>query len=101
MPVNARQKTIPSSLLDYSWMDILKSGDSMGGLFFIAEGVLYYLDDEHVKDLLKKVAGFFPGSEMIFDAESKFGMKLANRMVIKKSGMDEKSFLKWSLARAF
>jgi hypothetical protein len=46
------------------------------------------------------LADAFPGSEMVFDVTSPFGVKMANRKVIKDGGMDEKSFLKWGLQNA-
>ena len=34
---------------------------------------------------------------MVFDATSSTGLKMANRMVIKNSGMKVNSYLKWGL----
>ena len=53
-----------------------------------------------VKEFLVRLADRFPGSEIIFDASSPYGIKTANRMVIKRSGLDEDSFLKWGLKNA-
>jgi len=53
-----------------------------------------------VKAFLVCLADHFPGCEIIFDASSPYGIKTANRMVIKRSGLGEKSFLKWGLKNA-
>ena len=53
-----------------------------------------------MKEFLVRLADRFPGSEIIFDASSPYGIKTANRMVIKRSGLDEDSFLKWGLKNA-
>jgi len=64
---------------------------------FIAAGVFYYFDEHQIKEFFIKIAGLFPESEVVFDASSPVGIKMANKMVIKSSGMDEKSYLKWGL----
>jgi len=89
-----RKKFIESSFLDYSWFEYLK--DNMNVLF-IACGVFYYFEEEQVKDFFIKIAGSFPGSELLFDVASPFGIKISNKKVIQSSGMDEKSFLKWGI----
>ena len=61
---------------------------------------MYYFEERQVKEFLVRLADQFPGGEIIFDASSPYGIKTANRMVIKRSGLDEKSFLKWGLKNA-
>jgi O-methyltransferase involved in polyketide biosynthesis len=89
-----RRKYITSSFLDYSWLNGLFIEDD---ILFIAAGVFYYFDESEIKGFVRKIADLFPGSEIIFDAASPTGIKMANKMVIRRSGMDEKSFLKWGL----
>jgi O-methyltransferase involved in polyketide biosynthesis len=89
-----RRKNIESSFLDYQWLDQLQIEQN---ILFIAVGVFYYFKETQIKDFLIKISGSFPGSEVIFDAASPFGVKAANKLVIKNSGMDENSFLKWGL----
>ena len=89
-----RRKYIASSFLDYVWLNDLIIEDN---ILFIAAGVFYYFDESQIKDILRKIADLFPGSEIVFDAASPMGIKMANKMVIKRSGMDEKSFLKWGV----
>ncbi len=92
-----RCKFITASFLDDSWLNEIRVS---GQVFFIAAGVFYYFEENEVKDFLLRLADRFPGGEIIFDASSPYGIKTANRMVIKRSGLDEKSFLKWGLKNA-
>jgi O-methyltransferase involved in polyketide biosynthesis len=94
IPTNERRKYIISSVFDTRWFDEITVKDNV---LFIAAGVLYYFDEAQIKRLFLRIADRFPGSEIIFDASSPFGLKIANRMVIKRSGMDERSFLQWGL----
>lgn len=92
-----RRKFISASFLDDSWLDLLPIADN---ILFIAAGVFYYFEELQIKGFFKKIADRFPGSEIAFDASSPAGVKMANKMVIKNSGLDEKSFLKWGLKSA-
>jgi O-methyltransferase involved in polyketide biosynthesis len=92
-----RRKFITASFLDENWLDEIRVGAQV---FFIAAGVFYYFEESEVKDFLVRLADRFPGCEIIFDASSPYGIKTANRMVIKRSGFDENSFLKWGLKNA-
>ncbi len=89
-----RRRFISASFLDESWLDEICVCEKV---FFIAAGVFYYFEESQVKEFLVRLADRFPGSEIIFDASSPYGIKTANRMVIRRSGLDEKSFLKWGL----
>jgi len=97
IPPTGRRRHIASSAFDTGWFDEIIVKDRV---FFIAAGVLYYFDEEEIKKLFLDMADRFPGGEIIFDATSPFGVKMANRMVVKRSGMDEESFLKWGLRGA-
>jgi O-methyltransferase involved in polyketide biosynthesis len=91
---NERRKFIPASFLDENWLKEIKVVD---GILFIAAGVFYYFEEDEVKTFLKRIADIFPGCEVFFDACSPRGLQIANKMVIKNTGLDEKSFLKWGL----
>jgi O-methyltransferase involved in polyketide biosynthesis len=97
IPMNERRKYIASSAFDTRWFDEIPVKEKV---LFIAAGVLYYFDEAQIRGLFLEIADRFPTSEIIFDASSPFGVKMANRMVIKRSGMDERSFLKWGLKDA-
>lgn len=89
-----RRKFIASSFLDITWF---KEIQPTRRLFLIAAGVLYYFKEGEIKEFFKKVADIFSGSEIIFDICSPYGMKMANKRVIKSSGLDEASYLTWGL----
>jgi len=92
IPESERRKYIVSSFLDYDWLKQLFVEDN---ILFIAAGVLYYFEEFQIKDFFKKLADMFSESEIVFDTASPFGVKMANKLVIKKSGFNEQSFLKW------
>lgn len=92
-----RRKFIAASLFDRSWF---KELEMEGLVFFIAAGVLYYFEENQVKNFLTGLADNFRGSEIIFDACSPKGVEMANKLVIKNAGMDENSFLKWGILNA-
>ena len=64
-----RSRFIGRSVLDFSWMDIL-SGRVDKHFLFLAEGVLYYLEQADAKELVRELAVRFPGAELVFDAYS-------------------------------
>jgi len=97
IPPRERRHSIAGSLLDPAWMSRIDVADSA---FFLASGVLYYFEEAEIRALFTRLAGAFPGSEILFDACSPRGMRVANRKVIKAAGMDETAFLKWGLPRA-
>jgi O-methyltransferase involved in polyketide biosynthesis len=95
IPETERNKCVAYSVLDCSWINNITPDDS---ILLIANGVLYYFEENQVRDLLIKIACSYPGSEILFDVASPLGVKMSNKMVIKNSGLDEKSFLKWGIA---
>jgi O-methyltransferase involved in polyketide biosynthesis len=90
-----RRQFIATSLFEEQWLNDLHVKD---GVLFIAAGVFYYFTEEMIKGFLIRLANQFPKAEVIFDVCSPFGMNVANRMAIQKSGLDEKSYLQWGLA---
>ncbi|MCU7494085.1 MAG: class I SAM-dependent methyltransferase [Ignavibacteria bacterium] len=97
IPETPRRKFISSSFLDESWFPEIRAGN---GVLFMAAGVLYYFNEQEVKQIFRSLASFFPDSDFIFDAASPVGLKAANEQLIKKVGLDEKSFMKWALPDA-
>jgi O-methyltransferase involved in polyketide biosynthesis len=97
IPEHKRRTCIASSFLSHDWLTQLTIQEKV---LFIAAGVLYYFAEHQIKEFLTHLAEGFPGGEIVFDASSPVGIKMANKMVITASGMDEKSFLKWGLKRA-
>jgi O-methyltransferase involved in polyketide biosynthesis len=94
IPESERCKYIIASFLEDSWIDEIIIRDNV---LFIAAGVFYYFEEEEIKGFLKKLADKLPGSEILFDACSPYGVKMANKLVIENAGLDERSYLKWGL----
>lgn len=89
-----RRRFIAASFLERDWLSTIEVNEQV---LFVAAGVLYYFEEHEVREFLIRLADLFPGSELLMDVSSPFGVKVANRMVITRSGLDEKSFLKWGL----
>jgi len=87
-----RRKFISSSFLEDAWLNKLTITDNV---FFMAAGVLYYFEEQQIKQFFVKLAEMFPDSELLCDVSSPMGVRAANKMVITASGLDERSFLKW------
>ena len=97
IPESVRRTFIECSFLDDSWFRQVERAEPV---MFMAAGVLYYFDEPQVREILVNVANKFPGSKLAFDACSPKGVDIANKKVIKDSGMSSKSNLRWGLDRA-
>lgn len=89
-----RRKFIACSFLDESWINQVHAEDN---ILFMAAGVMYYLEEEKIKEIFKKISSSFPSGEFIFDAASPVGVKVANEKLLQKIGLDERSFMKWGI----
>lgn len=92
-----RRKFITSSFLDEDW---LKKLVVVNNILFISAGVFYYFEAKEIQSFFQRVANLYPGCEILFDATTPTGIKMANKMVIKNAGFDERSYLKWGLKKA-
>jgi O-methyltransferase involved in polyketide biosynthesis len=89
-----RRTMIAASFLDEGWLEQIRVTEN---ILFVADGVFYYFEAAQIQGFLRRLADKFPGSEIIFDVSSPYGVKVANKRVIESSGLDEKSYLKWGL----
>lgn len=71
---NDRYHFIDSSVLDFSWMNMLLKRRNHPFLF-IAEGVFQYLHQNEVKSLILKLQKNFPGSELVCELCSSYVKK--------------------------
>jgi len=77
---------IGSSVTERGWLDAAAES-ATGPACIIAEGLLMYLHDEEVRRLFEDLQSRLPGSEIAFDAFTKFTAKQVNRHPsIKKTG---------------
>ena len=97
IPEGARRHSIACSLFDNAWLRQLKVTDFV---FFLAAGVFYYFEESQLKPFFIRLADTCPGAEVLFDACSPRGLKMANEKVIKAAGMDESAMLMWGLRQA-
>jgi O-methyltransferase involved in polyketide biosynthesis len=92
-----RRIYIASSFLESDWLNQIEVN---GNVLFVAAGVFYFFSELEVRTFFIRLADSFPGCELMCDVSSPFGVKVANRMVIKQGGLDEKSNLTWGLNKA-
>lgn len=97
IPESDRSRMIASSFLEEGWWGALIKSEHV---LFVAAGVFYYHEESEIRGFFRRLLHQFPGSEMVFDICSPFGMRVANKIVISASGLGEKSFLKWGLKDA-
>lgn len=73
---------IEGSLLDYSWMEVVKKQQA-GELILVAEGLLMYFDRDQVLALLQELKRQFPGAVFIFDTQGEKAKKMNERFTQK------------------
>jgi O-methyltransferase involved in polyketide biosynthesis len=80
-----RHKSIASSFLETTWYDEIGKPK---GLLCIAGGVLYYSEGEQIKKFFISMADHFGQCDFFFDTLSPLGIKVGNKQVLKKGGID-------------
>ncbi len=68
LPEDPRQRTLGYSVTDFAWMDQIETKDSP--VTVVAEGLLMYLSEESVGELVSHLAEGFRESHLIFDCYS-------------------------------
>lgn len=68
---NDRVKFIAESVLDPSWVSEI-APEHRANVVIVAEGILMYLSEVEVKQVMHMIAGGFPGAHMYFDAVHRF-----------------------------
>jgi len=89
-----RRQFIPKSVFDTSWYDRIEKNKNV---MLLIAGVLFYFDEYDVKRLFNDFHTFLPGVEIIFDYGSNLGIKISNKRVIEKGGMDKSAYMKWGI----
>ena len=91
---NSRYRMIASSVLHYRWMDAVPRG---APVFIVAEGLLMYLPEDKVKELILRLRETFPESEMAFDAFSTLTARNVKRAAsLRKTG----AMIHWGIDEA-
>jgi len=70
----ARRRSIAASVLDPVWSAAVKAPKA-GPFFFVAEGVLMYLQEAQVREVFALLAEHFPGALFAFDSMSPLMLK--------------------------
>ena len=100
IPDSKREITIAKSVFDFTWIKNISQLKENRAVLFMAAGVLCYFESTEVEILFRKLANAFPFAHVLFDAMSWLTVWGANRDIIKKSGMDSSTLLKWHLKKA-
>ena len=100
IPDSEREMTIAKSIFDFTWIDDISRWTQGRSILFMAAGVLCYFEAQEVEILFRKLAETFPSSHFIFDAMSRFVAWGTNRDILKKSGFDPSTLIKWHLKKA-
>ena len=87
------RKFISASFMENNWYKYLKCPEH---ILFIAGGVYYYYEQKVIRTFFIKLSLMFPTCELLFDVTSAAGVRATNK-VLRKTGMDDKHFLKWDL----
>ena len=100
IPDSEREMTIAKSVFDFTWIDDISRWTKGRSILFTAAGVLCYFEAQEVEILFRKLAETYPSSHVIFDSMSWFTAWGSNRKIMKNSGMDSSTLIKWHLKRA-
>lgn len=91
-----RLQFIAASILDSFWMASIPKSRK---IFFIAEGLLAYLQSDQVKDVFVNLAENFAGSTLLFDAYSSWGLEMntlaSHPFIGRMSGMWKWTIIDW------
>jgi len=100
IPDSEREMTISKSIFDFTWIDDISRWTEGRFILFMASGVLCYFEAQEVEILFRKLAETYPSSHVIFDSMSWLVLWGTNRDIMKKSGFDSSTLIKWHLKRA-
>ena len=89
-----RRKFISKSVFDTSWYDRVEKKNNV---MLLIAGVLYYFNEGDIKRLFSEFHYFLPGVEIVFDYASCLGIKVSNKKVLEKGGMDKSAYLIWGI----
>jgi O-methyltransferase involved in polyketide biosynthesis len=78
---NGRRRMLAASVLDQDWMPAVQ--ESPGPYFFVADGVLAYLDQ--APQVIARIAGTFPGALIAFDTYSQRTLEQQHKLAARKN----------------
>ena len=80
IPTGKNEKNVISDITNHRWFDEVPFEESKG-VIFLAAGVLHYLTQQAVKELISAMAERFPGGVFVFDFVSAKGAKSGNTQI--------------------
>ena len=90
----SRRIFIAQSVFNDSWYSrIINKKD----VLFLLADVIYYFEEEKIKTFFKNISDYFINTTILFDYCSKKGLKVANKKVIEKGGMNSQADLIWGI----
>ncbi len=88
---NKNYAAISSSMLDYDW---IKRVENVGTVIIISEGVLMYINESDIKELIENISINFPNSHFIFDTIPAF---FSNRTKFHSAVKQTNATFKWGI----
>jgi len=88
-----RSQYLASSILDFAWIDHVKTLTAER-ILFVVEGVLMFLTESEVKQLISQIQANFTQSEMIFDS---LGIFLAEKSNLNSGDLGIEASYKWGI----
>lgn len=80
IPIGIHERNIVCDITDHRWFDQVPFEEAKG-VIFLAAGVLHYLTQKAVKELIAAMAERFPGGVFVFDFVSASGAKAGNAQI--------------------
>jgi O-methyltransferase involved in polyketide biosynthesis len=100
IPDSEREMTIAKSVFDFTWIDDTSHWTEGRPMLLMAAGVLCYFEPQKVETLFCKLAQTYPSSHVIFDSMSWLVAWGTNKEIMKNSGFDPSTRIKWYSKRA-
>ena len=91
-----RHKMIAKSVFDYSWIDDINTNEHV---LIIAEGILMYLTEQEVKDIMGKLADAFNGAEMLLESTPASLVKQNQKQDLIKDQYQIEARLQWGIKK--
>ncbi|HEX3013658.1 MAG TPA: class I SAM-dependent methyltransferase [Methanobacterium sp.] len=93
---NERQRMIAKSVFDYSWIDDINTREHV---LIIAEGILMYLTEQEVKNIMDKLSNAFKGAEMLLETTPASLVKQNQKQDLIKDQYQIEARLQWGIKR--
>ena len=91
-----RHKMIAKSVFDYSWIDDINANEHV---LIIAEGILMYLTEQEVKDIMSKLAAAFKGAEILLETTPASLVKQNQKQDLIKDQYQIEAQLQWGIKK--